>query len=150
MNPVKVEVRGLNQVKEAIRLFGQEVAKSLDEALNATGLETISDVKRAIQRGPKTGRKYQRGRKVHIASAPGQAPATDTGALVSSIYYRRIDDYTVAVGSRLDYAFHLEFGTRRMAARPSWLPAAEKNAARLQKRIARIIREAKARAEGRM
>lgn len=150
MSVVNVQVRGLAEVQAAIRAFGQDVATAVENAVEATALETISDVKRAIQRGPKTGRVYQRGRKVHRASAPGQAPATDTGALVISIYYRKADPFTAAVGSRLKYAFNLEFGTRKMAARPSWLPAAEKNSLRLEKRIARIVREARARADGAM
>lgn len=148
MSAVNVQVRGLREVQDAIRVFGQDIAKAVDIALNATALETVSDVKRAIQRGPKTGLEYRRGKKVHRSSAPGQAPATDTGALVNSVYYRKVDDFTMAVGSRLEYAFYLEFGTRKMAARPAWLPAAEKNAPRLEKRIRRVIAEARARAEG--
>lgn len=145
-----VEIRGAKEVGEAIRVFAQDIQTSIKSAVQATALEALTDVRKAIQGPPKTGREYPRGvngDKVHRASAPGQAPATDTGALVSSTYYTLVDDYTAAIGSRLDYAFYLEFGTFKMSPRPSWVPAAEKNAPRLQKRIERVIAKAKARAE---
>ena len=145
---VNVTVAGVEQVRAAIREFGRDIEKQVTDAVNATGLETISDVKRSIQSGPKTGRVYRRRTVEHRASAPGQAPATDTGRLVSSIYFKRVGKYTAAIGSPLDYAQYLEFGTMEMEPRPSWIPAAEKNAPRLEKRFLRIIREASARANG--
>jgi phage gpG-like protein len=150
MSAVAIKVEGLEQVQAAIARFGQEVAGQVEKAVAATALEALTDVRRAIQGPPKTGREYPRGangEKIHRASAPGEAPATDTGALVSSTYFTKVDDYTAAIGSRLDYAFWLEFGTLRMEPRPSWVPAAEKNAPRLEKRLARIIAQAKAKAE---
>jgi len=148
--PVSVQITGMDRVQAAIRQFGQDVQDQVTAAIEATALETITTVRKAIQGPPKTGREYRRGKKgkiVHRASAPGEAPATDTGALVSSTYFTKVDPFTAAIGSRLAYAFHLEFGTRRMAKRPSWVPAAEKAAPRLQKRIERVIREAAARAQ---
>ncbi len=151
MTPINVQVRGVEEVQKAIQAFGKEIADQVSKAVEATALEALTDVRRAIQGPPKTGREYPRGAngdKIHRASAPGQAPATDTGALVGSTYISRINSFTQAIGSRLDYAFYLEFGTLRMEPRPSWVPAAEKNAPRLEKRLARIIAQARARAEG--
>ena len=150
MRSAQVQVSGTQEVQAAIARFGAEVAAQVRKAVDATALEALTDVRRAIQGPPKTGREYPRGvngDKIHRASAPGQAPATDTGALVSSTYFTKVDQFTAAIGSRLDYAFYLEFGTFRMEPRPSWLPAAEKNAPRLEKRLTRIIADAKARAE---
>ena len=151
MTPINVQVRGVEEVQKAIQTFGKAIADQVSKAVVATALEALTDVRRAIQGPPKTGREYPRGAngdKIHRASAPGQAPATDTGALVSSTYISRVNSFTQAIGSRLDYAFYLEFGTLRMEPRPSWVPAAEKNAPRLEKRLARIIAQARARAEG--
>ena len=52
----------------------------------ARRLATIMDqnLKNVMQQ-PKSGRKYRRGKKLHTASAPGQAPAVDTGLLISNI-----------------------------------------------------------------
>jgi phage gpG-like protein len=145
-----VHVTGTQEVQRALAAFGREVAADVSKAVVATALEALTDVRKAIQGPPKTGREYPRGAngdKIHRASAPGEAPATDTGALVSSTYLSRIDDTTQAIGSRLDYAFFLEFGTLRMEPRPSWVPAAERAAPRLEKRLRRVIAEARARAE---
>ena len=61
-----------------------------------------------------------------MASAPGQAPATDTGFLVSSIFSEVGIDRGDVVGfvrASAPYAVHLEFGTMNMAARPFFEPA---------------------------
>jgi HK97 gp10 family phage protein len=46
----------------------------------------------------------------------------DTGRLRSSIFVRRGDGY-VEVGSNVQYAAYVEFGTRHMAAQPYLRPA---------------------------
>ena len=57
-------------------------------------------------------------------SAPARPPARRSGRLAESIFVQaRSDGLRAEVGSALDYARHLEFGTRRMAARPWLLPA---------------------------
>lgn len=146
---ISVKILGLEQVQAAIRAFGQDVVDGVSQALEATAIEALTDVRKAIQGPPKTGRVYKRGNVSHRASAPGEAPATDLGQLVISTYFTRVDSLTVAIGSNLDSAFFLEFGTRNIKPRPSWGPAAERAAPRLQQRVERVIREAKARAEQR-
>jgi hypothetical protein len=68
---------------------------------------------------PKTGRIYRRRGVEHQASAPGQAPATDTGGLAAG---RRIQLDTRALRARLIFtkkaAWWLEHGTRKMEPRP--------------------------------
>jgi hypothetical protein len=147
---VAIKVNGSQEVAAAIARFGAEISAQVSKAVQATALEALTDVRKAIQGPPKTGKLYPRGKngdKVHQASAPGEAPATDTGALVSSTYFTQPDPLTAAIGSRLEYAFHLEFGTMKIAPRPSWLPAAERAAPRLEKRLEKIIAQAKAKAE---
>jgi hypothetical protein len=72
-----------------------------------------------ITNPPKTGRTYKRRGVSHQASAPGEAPASDTGALVGR---RRITIDTQRVRARLTFsskhARHLEHGTRKMEPRP--------------------------------
>lgn len=80
---------------------------------------------------PGTGRTYRTGYKTephrtHQASAPGDAPAVNTGRLRQSITALRISPLHWRVGTNVDYALYLEFGTRRMAARPFLRPAADK------------------------
>ena len=148
MKDVKIEINGLKEVQDAIRAYQGDISKQLGLIVNAAALEAISDVRRAIQGPPKTGREYPRGRdKIHRASAPGQAPATDTGTLVSSIYNEDRGRNAKAIGSRLPYAFYLEFGTFKMDARPSWVPAVERAIPKMLKRVELAIAKAKARAE---
>lgn len=147
MSAATVTITGVSNVVEAIRAYGAEVTRGVEQAVMATALEALTDVRKAIQGPPKTGRIYRRGKIEHRASAPGEAPATDRGALVSSTYITKLDVHTAAIGSRLPYAFFLEFGTLKIEKRPSWIPAAERAAPRLEKRIARVIAQAKARAE---
>lgn len=147
MRDVNVEINGLKEVQDAIRAYEGDISKQLGLIVNAAALESVNDVKKAIQGPPKTGRKYQRGTVVHQASAPGQAPATDTGFLVSSIYNEDRGYLSKAIGSRLPYAFYLEFGTRKNAPRPSWVPAVERAIPKMLKRVDIAIAKAKARAE---
>lgn len=148
MRDVKVEINGLKEVQETIRTYQGDISRQLGLIVNAAAIEAVNDVKRAIQGPPKTGRDYARGRdKIHRASAPGQAPATDTGTLVSSIYNEDRGEYSKAIGSRLDYAYYLEFGTFRIAPRPAWIPAVERTIPKMLKRVNVAIAKAKAKAE---
>lgn len=72
-----------------------------------------------ITTGSKTGRVYRRRGVKHQASAPGEAPANETGRLVQS---RRIQIDARALRALLVFADkkarHLEHGTLRMKPRP--------------------------------
>lgn len=123
----------------------QEVRRAVEMTLKGAAQLVANDAKRAVARGPKTGRIYttrfltnrQTGRIFptesrvpHQASAPGEAPATDTGKLLSSIV-SDAQGLKAWVEARSAYAVHLEHGTRHMAARPFMLPAIEANRARV-------------------
>lgn len=145
-NPITVQVKGVSEVRAAIRAYGKSVEDAVGRAVMASALEMLTDVRKQIQGPPKTGRTYKRGKGgkiLHRASAPGEAPATDTGALVSSTYITKLSLMTAAIGSRLEYAFHLEFGTLNIEPRPSWMPAAERAAPRLEARVAKVIAAAR-------
>jgi len=150
---VKIEINGLNEVQDAIRAYQGDISKQLGLIVDAAALEAVTNVRKAIQGPPKTGREYPRGiksDKVHRASAPGQAPATDTGTLVSSIYIEDRGPNTKAIGSRLPYAYILEFGwfpNPKETERPSWRPAVERTIPKMLKRVELAIAKAKARAE---
>jgi hypothetical protein len=147
---VKVEIKGLKEVNAALQAYGKDLGNSLALIVDATALEAVTDVRKAIQGPPKTGTIYYRGKNrdiKHQASKQGEAPATDTGALVISIYNESRGKYAKAIGSRLDYAYYLEFGTFKMAKRPSWIPAVERAIPKMLKRVEIAIAKAKARAE---
>lgn len=94
----------------ALELLHKQTARKAQELRNAI-VEELSTEGR--------GRSYRRGRTaVHVASAAGDAPAVDTGRLRQSITALKVDDGHWRVGTNVVYAPYLEFGTRRMAARP--------------------------------
>lgn len=66
------------------------------------------------------------GYKVRRASAPGEAPAIDTGTLANSIQARKTGLGSAVVEVGAEYGTHLELGTRKMAARPFLKPATER------------------------
>jgi HK97 gp10 family phage protein len=136
---ITMRVQNLDAVNQALRQYGAKAEQAIGQAIQATGLEILTDIKKRIQRGPKTGRTYLRGTVSHRASAPGEAPATDTGALVSSVAYSKVNELTAQIESRLPYATFLEFGTVNMDPRPAWTPAVEQAAPKLQQRVIRAI-----------
>ena len=90
--------------------------------------------------GPRSGLTYRKGAirskrkankgevigyKFHRASAPGEAPATDTGNLANSIYARMTGKAEGEVGSTAEYAPVLEFGGAHVAPRPALRPAVQ-------------------------
>ncbi len=117
----RVKIEGLSDLNAALSRLSDEAQAGVDKAVQATGLEVRGDIVKRIQRGPATGQVYGN----HQASAPGEAPATDTGRLASSIDYKREGRMSASVGSDLAYAAMLEFGTTKVEPRPAWIPAVE-------------------------
>ncbi len=68
-----------------------------------------------------SGKLYKIEGRRHQASAPGEAPTVLTGDLRASItHFVGVIGQTVAgiISTNMEYAPHLEFGTRKMAPRP--------------------------------
>lgn len=136
-----------------------EVERAINDTLKGCAQIVANDAKQSVARGPKTGRiyttRFARNRSTgrifpvgtrvpHQASAPGEAPATDTGKLVGSIV-ADAKDGVATVEARSAYALWLEYGTRYMLPRPFLLPAFERN----RERCANVLRAAMASAVSR-
>lgn len=141
---VTITLSGGKELQAALKAMGPKLQAEVGKAVTGTALELQGDVKKRIQRGPASGRTYRKSNptRVHQASAPGQAPATDTGRLVSSITFDTQGPLTATIGSRLVYALWLEYGTSRMAARPYFRPAVEAMRAKFVKRLEAAVRRA--------
>jgi hypothetical protein len=61
--------------------------------------------------------------RVHQASAPGEAPAVDTGNLKANVQSRMTGATTGEVDVYTEYGLYLEMGTRHMAPRPALGPS---------------------------
>lgn len=140
---IRIEIAGIEELRRAFSNLDEVFDAAVADAVEDTVYEIDGEVKRRIARGPATGAVYEKynPRRTHQASAPGEAPMTDTGRLVSSVY---VDPgrLSATVGSRLAYAAYLEYGTRRMGARPVWRPVAEKEAKEFRKRIIENLKRA--------
>ena len=101
----------------------------VDHAAFVSGRGLVKTTSREILKRPKGGRTYIRRdsagrRRKHVASAPGQTHANMTGTLRKSLGFKvnpkQLEfGYGVQANQAPTYARAVEFGTRRMAARPS-------------------------------
>jgi len=113
-----VDVKFTDNSREAMRQINQTFKTRMEDAcmeVQNTVVETLS--------GSRSGRFYYvpGTRKIYQASAPGEPPATATARLRQSIAHEVSRDGRVgAVGTDIPYGPGLEYGTKRVAARP-WL-----------------------------
>jgi HK97 gp10 family phage protein len=125
---VTIDVTGDLEVFEKIKTFDKKIQKAIEDGLLATASITTSIAQKSILSKPKTGNIYKKlKRSYHQASAAGEAPANDTGRLVSSMR-SALDETPLSASSIAGtaYATHLEYGTKSMSPRPFMRPAAEK------------------------
>lgn len=157
---LSVSIDGEQALQSALRDLGDAVADEVRKEVYRAGFALQGDIKERIQRGPKTGNIYTHrfvtinGRAVpieergapHQASAAGQAPASDTGALARSVYLNdasfRAGRAQVSVGSDLVYAAYLEYGTRKIAQRPAWTPAAHEAQRKFRAALEAVVKRA--------
>jgi HK97 gp10 family phage protein len=125
-----------------INKFFIDHSKDIHKRLVQGGNEIRNEIIKSMQKTPKTGKKYKRGKKFHIASSPGNPPAKDKGELIRSIIMsdRQAE---IEVGSKggAPYSKLLEEGTMKMAKRPFLKPAVEKIMPNIIKRIKDDIRK---------
>lgn len=109
------------KVFAAIEDLKKQIPFALRNALREIGVENSAHLKKLIKDPPHTGRIYNSPGNLgnrHQASAPGEAPADQTGDLRRSIKYRVFNHRRMEFGESQFYGKFLEDGTRRMAPRP--------------------------------
>ena len=144
MTQIKITVSNLDAVQRALDQYGAKAEKEIATVLDAVGTSIINGVRKQM-RASKSGRTYKRGKggRDHVASAPGEAPAVDTGRLInSSIYKRQVNPLQIVVGSNVKYSEYLEFGTRRIKPRPSWTLEVYAHMEKLDKLVEAAIKRA--------
>ena len=123
---LELKIEGMAELQAALRKASAEAQEAVGVAVIGTAMELRGDIVKRIQGGPASGAVYTRGGVSHQASAPGEAPASDTGRLAGSITFDKTGPMSATVGSDLVYAAALEFGSGRIDPRPAWVPAIEK------------------------
>lgn len=159
---ISMAVLGIDDLVKNLDDYADETRIKMERVVFKTALFAADAAKKAVQRGPKSGRLYgtasdiskvttkSRGyksaeKRVHRASAPGEAPATDLGDLVRSIKVvkaantgKSIVVYVQAgFTDKVNYAKALEYGTAKIRPRPYMWPAVRL----AQKEVPRFIRE---------
>ena len=141
----RVNVKVVRNRASKLKGLSEEVIKGVKKAVRVAGTTVRNDAILSIAQGSKSGvvyRKYNPSR-VHKASAAGEAPATDTGYLVSNInLVMDTDGLGCSVDSRADYSSFLEFGTSKMSARPFLQPALEQNKNSIQYQVWKATKDA--------
>ena len=143
---IKIKVKGLKEAEQIFKKLERNLEQPFREVILGGAQLIRGEAIKSIQTGPKSGRVYQKynPRRTHTASAPGQAPASDTGNLVSQIMVRQQTKDNVLVESNALYSSFLEFGTSKMLARPFLFPATERSRPKIiQAVFNRVVKEIK-------
>lgn len=137
-------ITGQKELERNLAKMAEHYGKAVADALYVSGEMVRSTAIRSIQQ-KSNGEMVTRyrsggGAYQHLASAPNSPPNTDTGALVRSVVVE-VQREDVYVGSGLEYAPHLEFGTKHMTQRPFLNPALEQNRRRIVKTVSDAMKK---------
>ncbi len=126
---INLKVKNLKKVLSQLNRLQKDMEVPFQEIVKGGGQLIRGEAIKSIQSGAKSGVMYQmyNPRRQHRASAPGEAPASDTGNLVSKIRVKQKSKNVTNVESNADYSAYLEYGTSKMQPRPFMLPAFEKS-----------------------
>lgn len=126
-----------NNIPQVIALLAQEIKDIIHEE----PMLIKNDAAKAMNE-PHGGRYYKRRGIQHRASAPGEAPAIDTGALVNSLEITYEGTLKSAVISNQEYALAQEMGRPEvnLLPRPYLRPAAMLAVKRINKRLSALKR----------
>lgn len=141
---VTIRLEGSEQLQRELRRLSGDLRREVGQVVLGAAVEMRADIVASIQRGPASGITYKKSNptRTHTASKPDQPPMSDTGRLANSITFDRVGDLTATVGSALNYAPWLEYGTSRMEARPFFRPAVERMRPKYIGKLEDIIRRA--------
>jgi len=121
-----MNVKVISRIPEVKQKINLSPTQKMHQAVNAVKTQTLETLS-----GERSGREYMvpGTHKTYIASAPGEPPAQATGQLrqsIKTLVKGSLGTVTGQVGSNIEYAPSLEFGTKKMAARPWLKPSFEK------------------------
>lgn len=155
--PARYSPRSIKRLNRKLRSLPRIATRPVTKAVRRGALRIQADAMTSI-REPGTGRLYttrfftdpsgvvrpitgKKGKRPkHRASAPGKPPASDSGRLLGSVEVDiRDNGFKALIGTALDYGRFLEFGTKKMEARPWLNPAFKRNIRRIETNIAKQI-----------
>lgn len=119
----KPSVEGTDQLKIKLGALGNALSGANLGKVLLAGAFTLEGIVKISLAAEKHGRQYGN----HVASAPGEAPAVDFGALMNSVQSELENNETAVVGTNMEYALPLELGTAHIEPRPFMRPAADEH-----------------------
>ncbi len=143
---VEYDRRAKRAIKKGSLLFVREVKLELSKT--GTGRARKIKGRKGTRRAgtTETGKaRFRTASGSNRASAPGEPPAVDTGRLRASITHEIEKEFSAwigTVGTNIEYAPDLEFGTTKMAARPFMLITLARIRPQLIRLFAKELREA--------
>jgi len=141
---VSIQVKGIKEALSALKNLQNNLEEPFREVIQGGAQLIRGEAIKSIQSGPKSGRVYEKynPRRTHKASAPGEAPASDTGNLVRNIRVVQENKDLIKVESNASYSQFLEFGTSKMLARPFLFPATERSRPKIAQAVFnRVVKE---------
>ena len=134
---VTLKVKNLKKVMGQLSKLNKQLEPDFQEIVKGGAQLIRGEAVKSIQSGAKSGIVYEKynPRRTHRASAPGEAPASDTGNLVSKIIVRQDGQDKANVESNAHYSAFLEYGTSKMEPRPFLFPAFEKSRKPIEKAV---------------
>lgn len=120
---IRIKVSGQRSLTQKLQRLKKEQREAAAQAVEEILRDVASEVRRTLRQGP--------------------SPRSRTGRLADSIFvHLNPDRLGGVVGTDLPYGRHLEFGTRKMAARPWLHPTFERLKPRIRGRIAQAVKDA--------
>ena len=144
---VQIKVSNIKKALKQLKTLQKDLEPDFQEIVKGGAQLIRGEAIKSIQSGAKSGIVYEKynPRRTHRASAPGEAPASDTGNLVSKIIVRQDGKDKTNVESNAHYSAYLEYGTSKMEPRPFMFPAFEKSRKPIEqavfKRVVKKIEE---------
>ena len=141
---VSIQVKGIKEALSALKNLQNNLEEPFREVIQGGAQLIRGEAIKSIQSGPKSGRVYEKynPRRTHKASAPGEAPASDSGNLVRNIRVVQENKDLIKVESNASYSQFLEFGTSKMLARPFLFPATERSRPKIAQAVFnRVVKE---------
>lgn len=118
-----------------------ELMRRLDVIANEPQYRFVR--RKALRVGIRVAERYAKNNmSTSSPSSPGSPPGIDTGNLKGSIKVGEVTDNHAVLEANANYAGYLEFGTRRMAARPFMRPAVLDHIDEIEASMTAVVDEA--------
>jgi len=113
IEPTKATRKAENKILRSQKLW----EKGIMNGAKLAGRSVQQRAEKMLTTGTRTGRKYKN--LPNRSSAEGEAPRSQSGRLVRSIYFNAGSSTQFSVGATARHAIFLERGTKFMGARPN-------------------------------